>query len=179
MARPVPVLKRFDRYFYKNRASGDLAQVPASGAILSFYAQGATVKLTTNLAPTGLTTIPVFHTGMIAVGDSLLVEGPTVKDAVVVTAVDATAGTVTIEQLGLDFPPTSAQQGVRLIAGSRHLQVFADPLGMTGGAATLITDGAGRARCYIREFRFDYTVTIGATVPIVFADAEGSFVMRS
>jgi hypothetical protein len=184
MAIPLS-LRRFDITVYRNKnGTTDTAQVPAASTV-RFYLQGATIK--TGFANlTSPRTLSVWHAGAIAPGDTLWVNGnsaqPLTVDTSGVDSSDPSNVTVKVTYSGA----LTVSTGDRLILAapdpSRRPQAYSDPLGVSaiGTSVSTTEAGGGRANCYIKELRFDYTVSITGDTgnPRVFPDAEGSFVMR-
>jgi hypothetical protein len=132
----------------------------------------------------GEATLHVYDMGQVAEGDQVMVEGDPTK-GLVVGPVDQAAGTVFVTRLG--YPGVTVILGNRLILKkvgltNGRIKVYTDPLGTAPFANDQITleTGTGRARGYVREYKYDYVVTVtGEPAPRAFANAEGSFVMRT
>lgn len=177
----TPVLKRFDTVVYKPQDLVGGPVVVAPGVVLRFYAQGATVSENTDILDNSTPfTIKVYNKGAIALNDQLLVEGiPPASTLLPVDGIDDVYRVLTVVNL-LPVSGTTYQAalGKRLVLVSKPLAPYLDPLGTAEPLSSLTTDTNGRARGYLRNFRFDYTATLDPNNPIVFHDAEGSFAMR-
>jgi hypothetical protein len=175
-----PLLKRFDITVLKNKTISDAAQVPAA-ATINFYRAGASASANVSIPDQSMNpdpqpvTIPVYTMGTIAVGDT--VQADIISNALLsVAAVDATALTVSV--INNSGQNSQIFAGQRLVRRTNPPQAYRDPLGNVAIGSSITTDSAtGRAACYIKEYRYDYVVTFASTVR-VYADAEGSFVMR-
>jgi len=175
----TPVLKRFSIRILKDNGSG--GQVPAAGATVSFYKQGATVKTAVSVY---VDPVDVYNTGVLEVGDVVQVGADSTK-TLRVDAVNQDANNVAL------FPLTGAPFGLavddRLIrikkAGSPSpvpdpALIYVDSLGASGGAGSKNADSDGWVEGYVGEYRFDYIVAGAGAVDRVFSDEVGSFVLR-
>ena len=183
LRNPLPVLRRFDIFVYKNKNGLiDRSQVPCTvdDATVNFYRQGATLSSDTDIPRLGSAEIPVYHTGALQdSGSAVLVIGSGFA-SVYVETVDAMTNTITVNNLnGLMI---SAPRGTRLIPTSVPGLVFPDPMGRGTPVSQLTPDlgGSGRVTGYVRDYLFDYIVTVPDDVdPLrLFVDGVGSFVMR-
>lgn len=178
--RDGPLLRSFDIVIYKAKDANDLRRVPAAGATIDFYLQGATVREDVDLDPNAppLPPVQVWHPGAIPApaSGSVQVDGAgTLYD---VTGLD----TSDIHNVTIGLVPTDGSfhhltAGQRLIWQVNRPAVFFDPSQVAPPNGNSILTGAdGRAACYLKPPRFDYIVTIG-TEKTVFVDAEGSVVL--
>lgn len=178
-----PVLKRFDIYVYKDGAGG--AQVPAD-ATVDFYAQGATANLTVaqTIPSMGSGSIPVWNLGSITGGSVQVGVNPSailsITNIVVQVPPISPYATLLVQNDGTQ--PVTVNNLDRLVPLGNRPFVYDDPNGdvPTAFNSRQTEPGTGRVRCYIREYRFDYIITIvGVPTPRLFIDAEGSYVMRT
>lgn len=190
MARPTPVLKSFDIVVYKDKdptaVPPDRAQIPAGGATIDFYAQGATASAAKTIPKNGAQdTVNVFHPGLLRVTtpvQTVQIDGNATIVLQVIDVVLAGLGAgafVTLKNTSTTDDAVIAV-GSRLILLSDRPKIYSDPAApASASGSTQATAGAdGRVRGYLRDYRFDYIVTIDAATKRVYADAEGSFVMR-
>jgi hypothetical protein len=176
----VPVLKRFDRYFYVNASPTNPSQVPAVGGTVAFYGQGATVSSDNMPFPNGSTwdPLPVYHPGSFN-GTQAQPNAATVYgyDGIHNISVWLNSnGTIGAKNTGgADF---TLYLGDRVVNVAGVLQAYRGPLGTD--PISVVTDNSGRAQCYITAYRYDYVFTPAGSgaVLVVFIDAEGSYVMR-
>jgi hypothetical protein len=184
----VATLRRFEILVYKNKnGTIDTAQVPADSTI-EFYSQGATLKA--GVSATSPATLYVWHLGTIKgplspnPGDTLWPKGLSTQPLVVTAVSETDPANLS---LTVTFTGTLIMNaGERLIRRVPRIpdqrpQVYADPLGLTATGTSIQTTaaGGGRGSCYLREYRFDYVVSVtGEAAPRVFPDAIGSFEMR-
>src|SRR5207247_1038244 len=118
------------------------------------------------------------HTGSLIGGNNrfVLVNG-LVDNRLKVASVNQDEGTVLLQQTGLT--DITVGTGDRLISETGVLVAYVDPLGNIP-KTSLTTGQDGRLSAYLREYRFDYTISIpGVSGLRIFIDAEGSFVMRT
>lgn len=178
----VPILSRFDVTVYRNlNGVIDKAQVPATEfeATVQIYRQGATANLPepTPVPPQGGADIAVYNTGCIEAGDSVMVDAS--ASTLLVIAVDIAASTITVENDTFAF--INVQRYSRLTPTVPAL-VFDDPVGTSPLSQPLTPSPSanGRVTAYVKDFRFDYVVTVpGDPRPVrLFVDAVGSYVMR-
>jgi hypothetical protein len=161
-------------------ASG--VMIPAAGATLAFYRQGATamdetvVPYTTDPNNPVVTDIPVYNVGSIVVGDQLQ-NGPiNIEELLDVVAVSAKDWTLSVTN-HTEFAEITVPAGGRLFRVTQRPKVYADPLGTVEIGTSLSADGDGWLECYARDFRFDGIVA--DVFPFVtFIDQEGSWVAR-
>ncbi len=156
-----PVLFRLDLLITKDKSTGDRAQVPAAGARVDFYGQGATVSMAVTIPVTTPTTVDVYDPGDLKDGSTLQVtpggpaltissvsQSPAFPEATQITVVNNTGASVALSV------------GDRLILTSDRPELFSDPLGATTAIGNfLIADENGRVVGYIDRRRFDYTVS--------------------
>lgn len=168
----MPVLRRFDIYVYKPKGGGDPALVPAASATVGFFRQGATVSVATSVGG-GAENVPVtvYNSGAIQAEDELRVnfDRPLMVNSVSGATIYVTNETET---------PVVLAVGDRLIDTFERPKLYKDPLGTVVIGISTSTDGSGRASGYVREYRFDYVVSVSGEADRIFPDAEGSFVMR-
>lgn len=173
-----PVLNRFAIRALKDGASGGL--VPADDASVSFYKQGATVK--TAVGPfSGSAIVEVYHTGVIAPLDVVQFgadSGTTLR--VEQTNFDQEAGQ--LELTILTSGPVSLDVGDRLVRienefGPDPAMIYQNPTGQDVGSPSLGADSEGWVEGYIKDYRFDYIITVGSAAK-VFVDDLGSFVFE-
>lgn len=183
----LPVLKRFDIFVYKPMPGEADLRIPAADVPIRFYAQGATIQTASTISGELGATSPLFvyHGGEIAVGDELTIDPrPTGTGRLYVNLIEPYVPPstdlyrLTVTNLDPQDGTYEAPLNARAIITSKLLTVYQDPLGVTAGASSLTTDSRGRATGYIRNLRYDYTVTLGSNNAIASRDAEGSFVMR-
>jgi len=183
LRNPLPVLRRFDIFVYKNKNGYvDRSQIPctADDATINFYRQGATLSSDIDIPQFGSAEIPVYHTGALKDSDSAMLVIGAGFAPVHVDSVDATSNTITVHNLsGFAISPP---RGTRLLPTSVLGLVFPDPMGR-GTAVTQLAphpDGSGRVTGYVRDYLSDYVVTVPDDVEPVrlFIDGVGSFVMR-
>jgi len=100
-----------------------------------------------------------------------------VKNVVLATA--GFGATVTLKNTHSTDSAVIAAQN-RLILLTNRPKIYDDPAAAAAapGSSQTTAGSDGRALGYLREYRFDYIVTIDATTSRVFVDDEGSFVMR-
>lgn len=171
LIRPAPVLKRFAKQFFKGSPL-----VPAEGATLNFYKQGATVSVGITLPNNTVTTVQVYNTGALQQDDEVQVGTDTTK-TLTVDAVDPDANTVDLtNQTG---GPVTLGLDVRLVrTGPDPALIYDDPLGSTTGSGSKSVEADGWVIGYLREYRYDFRLSGSGVTPRVFPDADGSWVMR-
>ncbi len=131
----------------------------------------------------GDATIHVYHTGAMETGDgiyTLYLNGDATK-TLLCDSVDASTGTLHVYTLDASGNITVVK-GDRLILRTSQPTVYNDAVGGSAHspASELAIESTGRARCYVKEYRYDYVVAVtGETGYRVFIDSEGSFVMRT
>lgn len=194
----VPTLRRFDAFVYKDYDANDKTQVPAA-ATIDFYAQGATLNEANDfldIANGAEVTVTVWHPG--SLGDPVVdpniidghhrvqigVESGDVFEVVSVDPApdpDEASATVTLKNES-GHVVSVVRKDARLVRITDRPEAYDDPVGLesTGSNALQTNATTGRARGYLREYRYDYIVTITETSERrLFRDSEGSFVMRT
>lgn len=178
----VPVLRRFDAYFFKPRSPEDLAQVPVENGEVTIYSQGATVRTSTTMQQNVHTDIPVYHPGAATVSSKVrFLRYPDDPADMYVSAVsvDPNAGTGIIRAtwIGLTF---EIPAGARLfpVSDAGGPLFFDDPLGIGPGSPYRLTDAGGRVSAYVAEYLFDI-VLLRPEETRVLIDQQGGFVMRA
>lgn len=172
--RPDSVLRRFAVQVFKSNPI-----VPASGATIKFYKQGATVKAAIVIPHNAVGFAQVYNTGALAQVDMVQINADESK-TLTVDAVDPDAGTVDLtNQTGANVSLAVGDRLVRVARASvpDPALIYDDPLGSTAGAGSKVVGAEGWVTGYLREYRYDYTVTGFGVTPSVHADAEGSWVM--
>jgi len=175
----IPALKRFDIYVYKKRSPPtDNALIAVSGAQISLYRQGATIRTAKTILPEQENVaVDVYHTGAVSASDQLRVNNDTQKSLNVVS-VDIVTRTLYVSYFG----PFNLVLGVgdRLFDQTARPLLYSDPIGtVVVTPSTYPTDADGRRTGYVREYRFDYMISgISGEANRLFIDSEGSFVMR-
>ncbi len=175
----LPALKRFDVTVYRKRSTSDPAQVPADSTI-QFYRQGATVETATSVLVSPSFEVKVFNTGNFAVGDLVQVNTAATPEMTVVK-LDPGAGKIWLANASGGSVPLA--QFDRLIVKSNQPSIYLDPAGTLSLGTSIATSAGGpspaRAVGYLREFRFDYIVTLTISgEATLYVDAEASFAMR-
>jgi hypothetical protein len=180
----MQVLRRFDVIVYRDLDPGvDRRQVPAAGARLDFYQQGATARTPTEtIPPTTARSIGVWYQGTIVVGDQLQV-GPATNDLLLVEQIVLPVGGQLLSSLVLrnnGASPVTVDPGDRLLRLNERPIAQQDPTGAAvSGDPFVDADAMGRAACYLRPFLFDVMLSGNDMTPKVFPDCEGSFVIRT
>lgn len=191
----VPTLKRFDVNVYRDYDATDDTQVPAA-ATIDFYAQGATLNVSNdlvNIQNGEEVEVSVWHPGSLGapVVDPNITDGHHrvqigVASADVFEVLDVapsvTGATAVVKLKNTSGHAVTIAKDARLVRITDRPEVYDDPVGLEStGLTSRSTDAAtGRARCYLREYRYDYIVTITLTSEQrLFVDADGSFVMRT
>lgn len=182
--RNRPLLRRFDITVFRDQSPTDHGQVPAD-ALINFYKQGATVRTPITVPydsspdPTP-TEIQVWHVGTVALGENVAVDASGTQ--LEVTGVDSSDAAnmklLVVNSSVIDGIPLA--EGARLIRLADRPLVYLDSTGTTptANSSTATDPATGRAVCYLREYRYDYTVTITGYPLRIFVDAEGSYVLQ-
>lgn len=173
-----PCLKRFDIYVY-DFVEGQDALGPVSGALITFYAAGATVNNPSgvNLWPgASYDALDVYRCGSFDPGDYVLgqINGPDLGPLVQVKQSD---GGYTLDVRNPDMFSITISNGDRLWNISQAILGYADPFG-SQSIDMFMTDESGRAACYVRDWRYDFVITLPSGEKRVFVDMEGSYIMR-
>lgn len=185
----TPVLSRLDRK-YTWTAAGSVV-VPAVGASVVAYKQGATVRSAIQFATYGVVkAIPVFHSGSVKKLGQMTYITATTSWAIYVDDVIQTVGGADIyAHISAGALPLNIAGNDRLLANDVAEQaiIYPDPLGL-GAPDLYITVGQdGRARSasgriggYIKELRYDvcYPGPAGQD-PRLLIDLLGGWVMRT
>lgn len=173
----APVLKRFDVNVFKNKDANDPAQVPAAAAIV-FYGQGATINDATIQLAAGSTYdgLIVYNTGSFPAvttqSDGYLDANPLTHCLISMNPTNATLNVTNVSGYNLTL-----SRGMRFWNFGRVVQAYSDPVGLV--PVSVSTDPVtGRAGCYIKEYRYDYIVSITGGGQRLFVDEVGSLVMR-
>ena len=170
-----PVLSRFDiRVFKDNAPPSDLSQVPAAGAFIDFYKQGATVSAPATVPVTVgepdpiATDVNVYDAGTLAVTNLLQVDLNASQRLIVADVVSPTL----IRVLNLTLQPISLLVGNRLLKTNDRPVAYSDPVGTLSLGSQIATLSDGRApTAYLSQPRFDYVIS-GITPARMYLDAH-------
>jgi hypothetical protein len=170
MAREV--LPRFELTVLRNKTESDNTQVPADGASINFYRQGATVQTTATIQVGSYGgTIAVLCAGQVEAGDVLRV-GTTTDRLTVVQVASAT-------QLLVRWAGSSSYtvlQGTRLWIVNGRPVAFADSAGTMAIASSIpVESGTGFATAYLSADRFDFEVLIPGQATRYYLDQAAGF----
>jgi len=176
-----PVLARFQERFFTKNGSGQVT--PGTAATAKFYPVGATVKTATNvpdsldLPDPIIVPVPVYQTGTIRVAD-LVQHGPAEAQFLEVAEIDTSdPANPTISVFNQTGAAILLGASSRMIRLAGRPNCYADPLGTVSLGNSKSADAAGWVECYLRDFRYDYTV-VGIAVPVAVPFAAGSWVFR-
>jgi hypothetical protein len=182
-----PTLMRFERLIWKNKSSLDPAQVPATGAVVTFYRQGATVSAEVavpvidenqqppcpdpRFQPPCPTLISVYDSGLIVAGDVVQVSN---QNSLILYVVEVKSDRTGMYVLNSGFSPVLVPKYARLVKLTDQPLVYSDPRGTQAIGTQVVTPADGRVQAYVAEARFDYIVSGGGlTTPRLYQDARG------
>jgi hypothetical protein len=173
-----PEIKRFAISVYKDRSGSDKAQVPAGGASVGVYRQGATVNgnVTVTTAGAGVL-VTVFNMGGLLNGDALQLNTDSTKTMAIVS----TTGYPSDTQI---FVKSTNGQSIVLVTGDRLVPTgsrpacYSDSLGINNLGDTLtVSSTNGAAEAYIAAPRFDYIISGSGITSSLVIDNEGGWVV--
>ena len=170
------LLRRLDVVSYKNKSGSDAAQIPTT-ATIDLYRQGASVK-TAITVPLIVDPTPVVvdDIGGIAVGDDLIVNGAATPTLTVESVAEGELGLI-----------VSVLSSVSLSVGDRLTPIstprpnaYRDPIALSAiGTSFTTSSTTGRGSAYVKDYRYDYVMTISGVTPRLYADAVGGYVLSA
>jgi hypothetical protein len=148
----MALIRRFETTIFRDTTVGTKTQIPAEGALVVIYKQGATVSAATTVPADTETSIPVYATGSFEVGD--FVESGGISLGHVHEIPDETHVTV-----------SGGGSSVALLAGDRLINItgtsatYLTPTGVDDPISSAVTNAAGLVWFYCAEPTFDLVIT--------------------
>ena len=161
-------IKRFTHTFYKNRGASDVAQVPAEGAAVTVYKQGANVAGGQTVL-TSPTTINVRSVGGIVASDTLQVGTDPAKQMIVLSVLSDTSLSLQ-STIGSSIVLASDE---RLVPYSSLPTLYADSRGVGTVGNPRTVPSTGLVEIYVKQPMFDMIVTGTGITPTLYIDREG------
>jgi len=165
-----PEILKFETTITKDKSASDSAQVPAQGATLTVYKQGATVQTPVTIPASSSDVITVYNRGSIEVGDFLFLNAAPGTNSFEVTAVTDTTITATNVTAG----------SIALVADDRLVSndtvtIYSESSGTTSTTNPTTADANGYIKFYCPFEFFDYLVAGTGLTSRLFRDVAGGW----
>lgn len=164
-------LRRFQTTVFKSASASDNKQIPADGATVTVFKQGATVKTGPVTVSSGNVAVAVYGVGRLLAGDTVQ-KGTDVTKQMIVVSVDNDTQVTLTRAISDDI---TLNVDDRLVPYSNKPTLYTESSGTDTTPNPLTLGAQGLIEFYCPETRFDYIVTGGGIMSTLYIDNEGGW----